>query len=186
MTAFVDEMQPDWTVAQGAAWFWDQTVNKGNRALCKCCKRHTQVYKRQLNTPMVCGLVYMIDQYNDNQTWVDMRTESPKEIIQHNTWGLLRYWGMVVKKPRTENEKNRGFWLPTNIGFQFALGEIRVPSCMYVMDDTVILASDETVNAEEAFYTGGDKYEELMDGYKDRLERLKSQGFWGVEDNELD
>lgn len=115
--------------------------------ICPCCNRHTQYYKRKLNSSMVAVLLRW---YRHNaatgtndflhvSSWLsDVQWPSPEiAAAVRGDWPKLRFWRLIEEKAETAADGNphAGFYRLTPQGVEFCLGAVRVRSHIWIYND---------------------------------------------------
>jgi len=149
---------PATTTLRAAKVWLAKKLNDG--AECPCCGRHSEIYKRSLNSAMVFVLI-LIDRSKDyNQlhvpSYINAQVKNPKLAASvRGDWAKLVHWGLI-------EETRRGCYRITEKGRLFVRNRSRVPKHVWVYDGEALDQQDtETVSVVEAL---GDKfdYSELM------------------------
>jgi hypothetical protein len=150
---------------------WGETKKLGG--YCPCCDRWGKIYRVKISETMARSLLWMAK--NHGTDWVDMPAKAPRWITRSNSFGKLRYWGLLAPMPIDshiedgQELKSSGYWMVTQSGLQFAKGMARVPQYVYVYDNTIEGTSDKDIVLSDCI---GKKfnYAELM------------QATWGDDD----
>lgn len=129
--------------------FWD-SVKKREVAVCPCCRRKAKVYKRALNSGMIRVLL-KIARACSGRDWVHVHDIFQGGGQKHRDWPLLKHWNLVEPQTLRTGEKNsRGYWKLTDKGRDFLQGKIRVPSHVFVYNNTPVGFESKDVTAQEA------------------------------------
>ena len=138
------------------------TALKG--ASCPCCGQLVKVYKRKLHSEMAVFLCRLVRRAGMEYKWVNVRhvLRGGEETQKASTDGAyLTRWRLVETKRAKPGEPGAGLYRPTELGVRFVMRKIRVPSHIYMFNNTLIGFTDKLVTIDDAL---GDKfsYEELM------------------------
>ena len=131
---------------------------------CPVCDRWGKVYPRILNKTMVKSLIWLCqEQMRTKYDWIDVPNTGPRFIIRSNQLPVLTSWGLVERKLKNEAKgaKYSGLWRPTNKGWDFYHGTIKVPKKAFAYNNEVEGYSKELVRIDECFDTYFD-YREVM------------------------
>lgn len=145
-----------------SAWLKEASWRAGGVS-CPCCGRHTQVYKRPLSGDMARFMVFLVC------TWLRIPAERREWIdIQHfdvrgGDYAKVVHWKLAEVKENDSDpdKKSSGLWRPTQLGIDFVLNRVEVPSHVFLYLNEVVGHSEQQVYIREAI---GKKfsYEELM------------------------
>lgn len=138
-------------------------MNDGTK--CPCCEQNVKVYRRALNASMARSLIWLVCFCKNAPRWVNVPKDAPKWLQRSRELPKLAYWGMIVSRPNTDDPSKRcsGEWAPTQRGYDFAHGEIAVPSHVGVYNGTVRYYSEKLTTIQAALGKAFD-YHELMRG----------------------
>jgi len=143
-------------------------------ATCPCCGQLAKVYKRKLNREMARWLVWLVGKYINSSghipsVWIDVKDSK----VRGGDYAKLALWGLAKRKPVEEGSKSRtsGLWQPTAQGIDFALGRRRVPSHLYIYNNTVVRESEVKTSIKETLGDGFD-YQEVY--YWNKGEELRT------------
>jgi hypothetical protein len=129
---------------------------------CHSCGQHVQIYKRGITSAMAKNLVDLIIASKANNGYVHY-----KMIQNSHDMAKLEYWGLIMRKPRSENDpeskKSSGYWKPTTKGIWFAKGRIKVPSKCFVYNNAPQGFSVEECVIQDCVKNKFN-YKELMEG----------------------
>lgn len=142
-------------------------------AKCPCCKQHAKIYKRKLNSGMAASLIAFAKvtlQMTPKDGWLKVpddfvSTSTVLKVLKNREYNKLRYWKLLEAHATDQSldadTPYTGMWRITELGLQFARGEVEVPKCVFVYDNRKLRASQETTTIQEAL---GSKfnYVELM------------------------
>ena len=139
---------------------WQITI-AGKGGHCPCCGKWGKVYRHGISESNARALLWMASQ---PQGWLDMSRGAPRWIIQTYSFATLQWWRLIEQFPRDEDNgdtKHVGFWRVTELGYEFAKGNLQVPKYVYLYNDTLMDMSNETIFIKD---TIGKKfnYDELM------------------------
>ena len=140
---------------------WHGTIHhKGGH--CPVCERWGRVYWRSINKTMAKDLIWLCSQAGDVEGWVYL-PRAPQWVVRSNQLSTLKNWGLVERRANTGNPKvkHEGFWRPTDSGWAFFHGQIKVPRRVATYNDTVVDTSRDRVGLRECFKDVFD-YEETM------------------------
>lgn len=118
---------------------------------CPCCDQLAKRYKRPLYESMARSLIQLVREWTRTGDWVHVVKVGGRLIS--GDFAKLRYWGLIVGKPKEEGENKRtsGFWKPTELALRFLRGEVRLPSHVFIYDsDLEGVATTETISIHEA------------------------------------
>jgi len=134
---------------------------------CPVCDRWGKVYARILNKTMVKSLIWLCkEQQRTKYKWIDVPNTGPRFVIRSNQLPVLKSWGLVERCPKDAAEggaKYSGLWRPTNKGWDFYHGNIKVPKKAFAYNDEIEGYSEEIVSIHECFDTYFN-YREVMAG----------------------
>jgi len=118
---------------------------------CPCCKQRVQLYRRRLNSEMARWLILLSRVFLSNgRRWVSVK-DSPLKETRGGDYAKLQHWGLIEQRPNTDEKKRTsGYWRPTTKGVNFAKNRTRVPSHIYIFNNTVYGQSEETVSIVDA------------------------------------
>lgn len=143
--------------------FKDRLLN-GDEFDCPCCGRFSKIYRRCITSTMARQLIEFY-KAGGAEDWTHTK------VVVNNRSGAgdfskLRYWGLIEKKPRDEDQqqKSNGYWQITHTGFEFLMNRVSLPKYAYVFDDTVINTSSHRTYLADTF----DEhfiYREIMGNY---------------------
>jgi hypothetical protein len=93
-------------------------------------------------------------------------TSAPQWLVRSNQLATLHWWGLVERKSKDKTHKAKfsGIWRSTQLGREFAQGEVRVPKKVFTYRGNVEGTSPEEVSINECFKEVFD-YEEVMGKY---------------------
>lgn len=123
--------------------------------VCPCCTRYVKVYRRTLNSTIVRGLLWLVEESGQDLAWVDTG-EGPKFVTSTRQLPTARHWNLVEGHP-----DGGRLWRPTLQGVAFAAGNLRTNQAAYILDNVAIDFSDELVDVRAALGTKYD-YDEVM------------------------
>ncbi len=162
------------TLEQAKAWLQDKYMAG---AECPCCEQYVKLYKRKLNSSMAFVLIKMYwhartGGWSENK-WLHVPSfiaEVTKEqpllaAAVRGDWAKLKHWDLIREKDgkRDDDSKRTGFYQITALGASFVLGQVRVPSHVYLFNEMKIdLPVGDTVTIEDVLEEKFD-YRELMD-----------------------
>lgn len=174
MTFFSREIQGDfwWNVAKGrlyefvsgAATLWEARKHAWSHVddgdVCPCCGRWMKINYKPLNASMAYGLCWLVRNYHGQ--WVHLPTQSPREVLRTKQLPTLKHWGMVEARLSEDKKlKHEGYWRPTDLGVEFAHGNVIVPGGCYFYDDAVFGFSTKLIHITDALNKEFN-YEEIM------------------------
>jgi len=121
-------------------------------AVCPCCDRHAQIYRRRLNSTMARGLLWLVQAAGQVGAFVDVPARAPRWLVKTNQLSTGKYWGLLAQAERAEGQRGKtsGIWRPTLRGIHFALDRIRIPAYVYHYNDTALGFSASTTNIHGA------------------------------------
>jgi hypothetical protein len=116
--------------------FTDEQLDEG--IACPTCGQLVKRYRRRFNSGMASTLCWLVDAYQKIGTWIDVNSTAPRYVLQSNEISRLVHWGMVVQKENEDTRKRTsGLWMPTPLATRFVLGEISVPSHVFLLNNEV-------------------------------------------------
>jgi hypothetical protein len=129
---------------------------------CPCCGQFVKLYKRKFGSVMARTLIRL---YNMPTTYNHV-----KDIVKGisdtgtNDFSKMKYWGLIEEMPNDDSgKKNSGYWMITEKGEKFALGQISIPSHAFVYNSMLQGFSNTQTNIIQALGKKFD-YAELMRG----------------------
>ena len=129
--------------------------------VCPVCNKFSKVYKRKLSSGMSRYLIAIVNNFDGN--WVTVpNLDIYKSGVQRGDYAYLHHWDLIEEKPNEDSsKKNSGIWRPTERGIHFVHREIKVPTHVYLYNNTVQGFTEEQIGIVGAL---GEKfdYEELM------------------------
>lgn len=132
-------------------------------ARCPCCKQLAKVYRRPLNASMTAVLVSAYGRHGDDWYHNSTLIREARLKVGHDSTGA-RYWGLIEEESVRRVDGGRsGWWRLTELGQQFARGEVTVPKYALLYDNEVLRLEGEAISVAESL---GEKfdYEVLMSG----------------------
>jgi len=166
----------------------DDGIKKGVR--CPCCNQLCKLYHTALraNNAILLIAIYKL-QISSGREWVHILNELNPN---NGDYAKLRHWGLL--KPRGDapekDVKSSGYWSITEKGKKFVLGQILVPSYVYLFNNKKYGESETMTDIKSSL---GKKFSwrELMGGYlsefkaqTETLPRPVSQfGFYQLDEN---
>lgn len=140
--------------------------------ICPVCQRFGKIYPRRINLKMARNLIWLHKACavsEERGQWVDVPKIAPRNIISSNQHPTLKYWGLVERKPASnEKQKHSGIWRITALGIAFVEGKVSVPAKIYHYNDTLMGATAEQVFIHDCFKTHFDYQEVMTEPYKTR------------------
>lgn len=134
---------------------------------CPCCGQYARLYRRPFNSSMAVALITL---HRHGREWVHLPSLLSEKLVGPVTrggdWSKLAFWGFAEPKPevRYDGSTRNGFWRITDAGLAFVNGATRVPSAVYLYNQTFYgFDPRKTVNVEEALGKAFN-YQELMAG----------------------
>lgn len=140
-------------------------------AACPCCKQHAKIYKRKLNSGMAASLVAFARvtlQMSPPEGWLKVpddfvNTSTVLKVLKNREYNKLRYWSLL--EPHAPDQFGdtpyTGKWRITEMGLQFARGEIEIPESVFIYDNRRLRVSEERTTIQQALGTKFN-YAELM------------------------
>lgn len=131
---------------------------------CPCCGQYCRLYKRKLNAPMACALIWLVLRKTDTKKdWINIH-ESP--LFQGRRVGgdfaKLEHWRLIESKLNEDETKRcSGLWRPTEKGVAFVEKRITVPAKVHLYNNVIHGWSEEHITIIDAL---GEKFDygELM------------------------
>lgn len=152
------------TLAQAQAQVFSQMLVGST---CPCCKQMVKMYRRALQASMIQALIVV---HRAGRDWQHVPTLLSEKIVGPTTrggdWSKLVFWGFIEPRPekREDGSDRAGFWRITDAGIAFVNGASRVPSAVYLYNQTFYgFDQRKTVSVEEALGKGF-SYAALMAG----------------------
>ena len=127
---------------------------------CPCCGQFVKLYKRKLGSSQSRSLILLYS-LNQKSEWIHSR-EITKKINITGDFAKLVYWNLILEKPKSkEDKRSSGFWKLTQRGKDFVLGNIKIPSHVFIYNASLQGFSNEQIFIHSAL---GKKfsYNELM------------------------
>jgi hypothetical protein len=146
------------TTLAGAVTFIEENRKKGCE--CPCCGQYVKEYGRSIHTSMALVLIglHKLFTADPGLQWLHVsKFPVPPNFNINGDYNYLRHWGLLQSHPDFV-----GHWRVTELGHQFARGEVRVPKTVFLFNNERVGASDKTVAIQEAL---GNKfnYDALME-----------------------
>ena len=119
-------------------------------ATCPCCGQFVKLYKRKLNSGMASTLIRI---YRDNQqAWTHVKNFLRENKYQNShDWTRLKDWGLLEEQENTETtKKTSGTWRITDRGVKFIMGQIAVPSHIFIYNNSLQGYSNTEINIYKA------------------------------------
>jgi hypothetical protein len=143
---------------------WNEVIH-GDGGHCPVCQRWGKVYVRNINQTMARSLIWLCRTWLANQPkeWVDVPNTAPRSVIRTNQLPTLAWWGLVERCQRNDNNKTKysGLWRPTQKGWDFFNGTVKVPHKVYTYNNMVQKYGGNDVFIHECFETNFN-YQEVM------------------------
>jgi len=137
---------------------------------CPCCNRRVKEYQRNMNREMALFMLGLVALYYETGDWVHYKkcflraAGASSELHMRHDYGYVQFWGLAVKKANVDPTKNAsGFWKPTELGVQFAQGQISVRSYIKHVNDDLTGWSEQLVTVQDALGTELN-YAEILKG----------------------
>lgn len=132
-------------------------INEGVR--CPCCGQLVKQYHRPINAGMAHSLITMYR--TAGRDWQHI----PTTIGGHSREeGKLRYWGLIEEQlERREDGGRAGWWRVTELGEQWILGQVTVPSHVVIYNGRCRWLEGDPISVVDALGNRFD-YRALMDG----------------------
>jgi hypothetical protein len=159
------EKLPDSTTLGEIRAFLRKEWEKG----CECpsCGQRVQRYSRPITSAMAYALILFFQRYlankrqNNSETWIHAETflknsDCPSSI--RGDFSKLKYWGLI--QPAEESE---GFYMITEKGIQFVLGNVKVESNVLIYNNKFLGFKGDYKDIKECLKTKFN-YELLMKG----------------------
>jgi hypothetical protein len=145
------------TLGYARAWLRAR-VTKGEK--CPCCNQRAQVYRRTINSGQARALIGMY-RADRARGWIHANSLDSRSREE----GKLRYWGLLEEERTRRPDGGRaGYWRITDLGEQFVLGRVRVPSHVHIYDDRLLkVDASKTISIYDALGKKFD-YDKLMHG----------------------
>lgn len=140
---------------------WHKGVN------CKCCGQFVKLYKRKFGSLQAQALIMMYQLHQESE-WVHVR-EIIEKLNIHGDFSKMAYWKLIEEKENTSSDKkNSGYWKITEIGKQFVLNSIEIPSHVFVYNAKLQGYSETKTNIVKSL---GEKfsYKELMNNLNETV-----------------
>ena len=141
---------------------WGRTIaNDGGH--CPVCDRWGKIYLRNINVTMAQGLMWLCRQTGDADGWINVPVVGPQWLVRSNQLATLHWWNLVERKSKDETHKAKfsGIWRPTQLGKDFASGQVRVPKSVYTYNNMVMRYGSQEVLINECLGEVFD-YEQVM------------------------
>ena len=133
---------------------WRHTIENGGGE-CPVCNRWGMLYARMLNETMAMSLIWLCQEHTrTGDTWIDVPNTAPRLVIRSNQLPVLTSWGFVVRRakdPADGGAKYSGLWRPTEKGYQFYHGKIKVPQRAFAYNNKVEAFGGKEVYIHECF-----------------------------------
>jgi hypothetical protein len=131
---------------QAARALVEAQIDEG--VICPCCGQTCKLYPRVMYAGMGAWLIWLVLAYETDPRWYSIH-EGP--VQRGGDYGKLLHWKLVERAPNdgTGAKRTSGRWRPTPEGSRFARGETRIPSRVYIYDNTVLRVSEETVSIQD-------------------------------------
>lgn len=137
--------------------------------VCPTCHRFAKRYKRKLGGQQVVWLMWLVREFGRTGEWVCIQDTASwaryRGDIVGGDYGKLVHWGLVMRMGNDDpTKKSSGYWKPTQLGIDFVMQRVKVPSHVYLYNNTVDGWSETSVAIRECLGVKFD-YSELM-GHK--------------------
>lgn len=136
---------------------------------CPCCGQFAKIYKRKFNSGMARSIISFYKKSLWKQGWIHVLKEMDfgkrkGKFYVNGDYGNLTAWELIEAKKEVAEDGNpsSGYYRITDVGKQFACGQIQIPKYTYHYNGEVLdRGSEEVVTIYQAL---GDKfnYQELM------------------------
>jgi len=130
------------TLREAREWLYE-AVEAPQGAICPCCDRPDNIYKRNVSKQMVTELwsLYKVTEchgrdYYHNSTFCHLGSME---------YGKLKHIGLLGPKPSEQgvDQKSSGMWAITDKGIAFCQARLPVPRYFNLYHDELIYVSDE-------------------------------------------
>ena len=116
--------------------------------VCPVCDQHAQQYRRKLNSGMALALVTMYQRAGRN--WCHKPTVLAGVGSSARDESLLRFWGLIEERHKTQPQGRTGWWRVTAKGEQFIAGHITVPRYVWVYAGTFLGFDGDQITLADA------------------------------------
>ena len=129
---------------------------------CPCCGQFCKLYKRKLNSGMARILIWLVKEWTKNHDWINVPETAPVFVRRSNEVSRLALWDLVTESPTEDKtRRNSGLWKPTKEGRLFVANRSRVPSHVFIFDNSIYGWGTESVSVVDALGKNFN-YQELM------------------------
>lgn len=118
-------------------------------AACPVCERLAKQYRRRFNRGMARCLAWLfredVQQPSRHvaQGGYSHVQDAPPEVAASREFDKLALWGLAEQKEnRSERTRTSGLWRVTDLGTQFVLGAVAIPSHAHVYQGEVVRWGD--------------------------------------------
>jgi len=130
-------------------------------AICPCCERKAQVWKKRPISSAVAGLVRLVNMYDGEPIHLDQFNMSRSDRGNGN-FSQLQLWGLVERADNSDPKKrSSGMYSPTRKGVDFVYRLITIDKYKYTLNDEIIRTEGPRVKVTDILKDKFD-YEALM------------------------
>jgi len=134
---------------------FQKELSQEEESVCPCCRSQHRYYHRKLNSGMIRCLAWLA-RVTEVGTYIHVADNAPRSVMKSSEVSKLRYWGLIVGKPETEDSKWSGYWGITQKGLTFVNDGLAI-------EDTIILYSGSLVGRGTDMVTYDDCVEDHFD-----------------------
>jgi hypothetical protein len=140
--------------------------NMKNSCKCPVCNQNVKLYKKKIDSMMAFYLTKLYRISMKNPSKVFFHVEDDLKVVNKlgGSWAKLRYWNLIVQKPKDETDTIRrtsGMWRITDTGKMYAEGKLSLPKYIKLYNQTFYGFEGERVDIRSSL-TDKFNYMELM------------------------
>lgn len=124
---------------------------------CTECGQLVKIYGRSIYKKLALQLVSLVEEWEagrgDGDGYVHLRATIQSKQTGGGDFAKLRLWAppLIEQKINDDTAKRAsGMWRPTQAGVDFVRGRLRVPTHIFLYNDTVLSVSSELGSINDA------------------------------------
>jgi len=144
-----------------------QAMQAGRSAECPCCYQNVAASKRKLDRSICLSLSYLVSLHRKTGGpihYTSLARPFGRYTATITHWNIIRYWDLARKINRDDpqwekiqaqligdpDKPNSGYWVPTNNGYSFVNGQMKVPKYIYTYNGKPVHKSPQLVDMKAA------------------------------------
>jgi hypothetical protein len=156
------------TTIQQAQVAMVEAVKSGASVACPCCRQTVKLKEQALTASMTKALIVLHRHFKDKPDWVVVSEHlaSMNKLgadVKQSDWSMLPHWGFLEERLQPLSKKPMGQHRMTELGHQFARGEIKSSVAIKLYNGRFLGYVDGQVSVRESL-GGGFDYDRLMSG----------------------